>query len=483
MQVIRPHITLLVLLVLGVLCCSLMLVMPGDGLKIGTYTLRFKTWASLSDTGTIKEINVDQYLAQLDSLSMATDSLANDSIPDESILREPGLTSLQFANNDPQCLWSFFESCDSIEYGKSVHIMHYGDSQIETDRISGVIRQSLQEKFGGYGPGLVAPVPVTPSSNVIQSQSDNWLRYTSYGYGEKVSHNAFGVMCSFGRFTPPNLKDKIATDSTEAWVELKPTRMGQARCKSFTNATLYIGVKNAGCRLNLYVNDSLYSSELLTVADYCQIKKWHFNTTPQKLKFEFTATESPDVYAINLQGDSGIQLSNIALRGNDGGAFSRVGNSELAATLNDLDSKLIIMQFGGNAVPYLSSASAAKTYGKGFKNHIRKMKTVCPGASIIVIGPSDMSTSINGVYQTWPFLEDLNEGLKETAHEENCGYWDMFQVMGGKNSMLSWVSNDPPYAGPDYTHFTPLGARKIAELFYKALIDEYDHYKDFRKNS
>ena len=460
-----------------------MIVIPEAGIKIGNYNLRFKTWASLGDSNVVQQIDVDQYLAQLDSLALLNDSLASDSIDLTQILRKPGLTSIQFANNDPQCLWNFFEECDSIVSGKSVHIIHYGDSQIETDRISGVIRQSLQEKFGGYGPGLIAPVPVTANSNIIQTQSENWLRYTSYGYGEKVNHNAFGVMCSFGRFTSPKSADKISTDSTAAWIELKPTRMGQPRCKSYTNATLYIGVKNAGCRLNVYVNDSLYSSEILPVSAQCQIKKWQFESTPAKIKFNFTATDSPDVYAINLQGDSGIQLSNVALRGNDGGAFSRVNNAELSATVNDLDTKLIIMQFGGNAVPYLSGASAAKAYGKGFKNHIRKMKVACPNASIIVIGPSDMSTSINGEYQSWPFLEELSEGMKEAAHEENCGFWDMYQVMGGKNSMISWVANDPPYAGPDYTHFTPLGARKIAELFYKALIEEYDHYALLKNNS
>jgi len=459
-----------------------MIIIPADGIKIGNHSLRFKTWASLTDSSVAPKMDVDQYLAQLDSLALTGDSLANDSTTLTKIMREPGLTSIQFANNDPQCLWNFFEQCDSISSGKSVHIIHYGDSQIETDRISGVIRQSLQEKFGGYGPGLIAPVPVAASSNIVQNQSENWLRYTSYGYGEKVNHNGFGVMCSFGRFTPLKSLDKISTDSTDAWIELKPTRMGQARCKSYTNATLYIGVKNASCRLNLFVDDSLYSSEILATSSQCQIKKWHFDSTPLKIKFNFTSTDSPDVYAINLQGNSGIQLSNIALRGNDGGAFSRVNNTELVSTLSDLESKLIIMQFGGNAVPYLSGAAAAKAYGRGFKNHIRKIKSASSGAAIVVIGPSDMSTSINGEFQTWPYLEELSQGMKEAALEENCGFWDLYQVMGGKNSMISWVANNPPYAGPDYTHFTPLGARKIAELFYKALIEEYNHYEGLKNN-
>jgi hypothetical protein len=39
--------------------------------------------------------------------------------------------------------------------------------------------------------------------------------------------------------------------------------------------------------------------------------------------------------------------------------------------------------------------------------------------------------------------------------------------------MPSWVSATPPLAGADYVHFTPKGARKVAELFYKSLYNDF----------
>jgi lysophospholipase L1-like esterase len=47
--------------------------------------------------------------------------------------------------------------------------------------------------------------------------------------------------------------------------------------------------------------------------------------------------------------------------------------------------------------------------------------------------------------------------------------------------MLSWVQNQPPYAGPDYIHFTPLGARKIADLLSKAILEEYRIWKQVKE--
>jgi lysophospholipase L1-like esterase len=53
----------------------------------------------------------------------------------------------------------------------------------------------------------------------------------------------------------------------------------------------------------------------------------------------------------------------------------------------------------------------------------------------------------------------------------------MYDAMGGRNSMASWVAADPPLAAEDYTHFSPLGARKIAELFHEALIRDLAIYQ------
>jgi lysophospholipase L1-like esterase len=141
---------------------------------------------------------------------------------------------------------------------------------------------------------------------------------------------------------------------------------------------------------------------------------------------------------------------------------------------DQLQGELYILQFGGNSVPYLSGRESAFKHGESFREHIQRFKRMRPDAAIVVIGPSDMSTSVDGIYQTWPFLEELNDGMKAAAFAEGCAFWDMYSVMGGRNSMVSWVNHSPQYAGPDYTHFTPAGARKMAELFSKALMDEYE---------
>jgi lysophospholipase L1-like esterase len=460
-----------------------MWIFPAEGIMVGNLKLKFHPAEAAADSiGGSKIENVEAYLAQFDSTGSVTDSLMTDSTL--IVKRKEGIASLQFKNGDSSPLYPFFEALDEAKAnGTRAHIFHYGDSQIESDRMSNVVRQKLQEKFGGGGPGLVAPVPITASANIMQSQSDNWKRYTSYGFDNaKAGHNNYGVMCAFGRFTTARkMEDIVSTDSTEAWIELRPSSMSTSTCKSYTEAQLYFGNFLYGFQLTVFIDGEIVSTESIQPETGVLTRTWNFASSPKKLRFEFVGPDSPDVYGIELHNSGGVNVSNIALRGNDGGAFRRVNSSSMEPVLTQLNASLFILQFGGNAVPYLSSEAGALSYGENFKTYIRQFKKMSPNASIIVIGPSDMSTSIDGVFRTWPFLASLRDGMKNAALAEGCGFWDMYEVMGGENSMVSWVTNNPPYAGPDYTHFTPAGARKVAELLYKAISDEYDAWKHAEK--
>ena len=78
---------------------------------------------------------------------------------------------------------------------------------------------------------------------------------------------------------------------------------------------------------------------------------------------------------------------------------------------------------------------------------------------------------------TWKGLPELNDSLREMALRNNVAYWDMFNVMGGESSMVQWVKHKPPLAGPDYIHFTILGAQTIGSDLAKSFTTYYDFYK------
>jgi hypothetical protein len=164
-------------------------------------------------------------------------------------------------------------------------------------------------------------------------------------------------------------------------------------------------------------------------------------------------------------------MSNIGMRGSSGTIFGSMDKGITAEAMSDLGTELIIMQFGGNSVPSFKDSSGVRNYARYFKGQLSTLKSMRPSATILVIGPSDMSMMTEGVYETYPLLPYCVEQMKKLTLETGAGYWDLFEAMGGVNSMPAWVAKG--LAGSDYVHFSNGGARIAAQKFYDALIAEY----------
>jgi hypothetical protein len=129
------------------------------------------------------------------------------------------------------------------------------------------------------------------------------------------------------------------------------------------------------------------------------------------------------------------------------------------------------MQFGGNSMPYITDSLKARQSANYFKGQLYTIKKLCPEATIVVIGPSDMSTLLDGEYTTYPILPYFVECLKKASKEVGGSYFDMYQAMGGKDAMVAWVENG--LAAKDYIHFSNKGASIAAQKFYDAFMTAY----------
>lgn len=196
----------------------------------------------------------------------------------------------------------------------------------------------------------------------------------------------------------------------------------------------------------------------------------NFNTTPEEILINFKGKDSPDVYALSLEGNTGVVMDNIPLRGSSGTIFTKLDRTLMANAFAHLSPDLIILQFGGNVMPYIKSEKECEDYGNWFKSQINFIKRNNPKAAIMVIGPSDMSIKEKTTYVTYPMLEGVRDALKDAALSTDCIFWDMYEVMGGKNSMPDWVNAEPPLAASDYTHFTPKGAKRLLRSFIINLL-------------
>jgi len=135
---------------------------------------------------------------------------------------------------------------------------------------------------------------------------------------------------------------------------------------------------------------------------------------------------------------------------------------------------MIILQFGGNSVPYLKSKKSISNYCNTIGKQIDYIRQCCPKAKILFIGPSDMSTSERGKMQTYPMLPTLVDSLRVTSNRHGAAFWSIYHAQGGWNSMLNWKKQG--LAGSDYVHFTPKGAAMMGERLSTAFDNSYRLY-------
>lgn len=391
---------------------------------------------------------------------------------------------LQFLDDNSSVMNSFFQKLISAtNQGKNIRVLHYGDSQIEGDRITDYFRNKLQTKFGGSGPGMIPIVPANKiSSTVITTYSDNWKRYTIFGKPDtNVKHKRYGSLAAFSRFAPilPELdstNESLSEDNIiyESWVKLKKSNISYSTNRSFSNLNLYYGYNQSPVIAELYSGEELLGLKSLHSNQSLNQVSWDVSKETEEFTLKFSGKDSPDFYGISLQEKAGIVVDNIPMRGSSGLEFNKMDLKFLGEMYEVLNVDLLILEFGLNLAP--TEHESYKFYENWFSAQLRSLKKLNPNMAIIVIGVSDMSRKTEDYYETWPSIPMIRTAQRNAAFSNGCAFWDLYNAMGGENSMPSWVFADPPLAAKDFTHFSPNGARVIARMFYNAFIYEFNQY-------
>lgn len=489
---VKPHITLLYLLsvftILLLVSFTFYLVLPEDEteLKIaGNFSLSFPKPTEIFGDDTNEYADISSILAQniisADSAEVsASDSVgtAVDTIRANADSLKTSIRKLEFPGADRSILYPVFKAMDNAQaQNKVVRIIHYGDSQIEGDRMTAYLRNKIQNKFGGKGVGLVPARQVYDFKySVFHDASENWNRYTLYGFVDTlIKHKRYGILASFSSFThQPFDTSKQNPSLVNAWISVKKSPYAYGNTKKFDQCRLFYGYNEKSFSASLYVDGEVADSGTYPATNHLKQIRWAFNEPVDNIKIEFKGKQSPEVYGLALDGFSGVAVDNVAMRGCAGLVFTKMNPSLFSEMVKKLDVKLMILQFGGNIVPNIRSDY--KFYENWFYSQLNYIRTNAPDVQIIVIGVSDMSMKKGDKYITYPNLELVRDALKKATFRANAIYWDMYEAMGGKNSMPSWVFANPPLAGTDFVHFNPKGAQIIANMFYNALLFEYNQY-------
>ncbi len=384
--------------------------------------------------------------------------------------------NLQYPGNNPSVLYPFFDAIDNAKYNELIHILHYGDSQIEGDRITSYLRNKMQEQFGGSGFGLFpAKLPFNTTISMKYNASKSWIHYTTKNIGNSsLPHKKFGLLLSFSKFSP--IYSSYQNQVYEANIELEASPIGYPRNARFNRCRIFYSHNDKPFIVKLNEEGEINDADMRPSASQLEEISWNVDPSSDKYSIHFQGVHSPDIYGISMESNTGITIDNIPLRGSSGTDFTKTNMTFYKKMLNKLNVKMIILHFGVNVVPMIRDNY--NFYENSFYRQLKALKNTKPDLAIIVMGVSDMSRKEGTHYQSYPNIEKIRNAQKRAAFKAGCVFWDTYEAMGGKNSMPSWVFADPPLARKDFTHFTYKGSKIIGQLFHQAIMKDYQTYKE-----
>ena len=485
----KPYKILIFMLLIIAALLLVAFLFPEEGIPLGNdYKLKFRTINQIINPEKVEYADISNLikpkpqdtvppalipLDTIDPFKYAIDTFL-------SVEMRAKLHRLQFPKNDRSVLYPFLLELKNLKKHKElIRVIHYGDSQLEGDRITSYVRYRLQSRFGGNGPGMLAVADIVHTAAVKRDVSANWKRYTIFGKrNPDVIGKVYGPMLSFSRYAPFE-NDSILNDSNiyEAWIKLSPSYITYALTRKYSEFKLLYSNNKSGVSLSIENNEAeIIQKDSLPPTSIIQLSSWTIQNSSKPLVIRFIGKDSPDMYAMALDPTHGIAVDNVAMRGSSGVDFNRTDLAQLAYTYKKLNVKLLMMEFGVNVVPNVLESYSF--YENWFYKNLRSLKSLDPELCIIVIGISDMARKreTGDGFESYPNIEMIRNAQKNAAFRAGCAFWDMYEAMGGKNSMPSWVLADPPLAQKDFTHFNPAGARIVGEMFYDALIIEYNDY-------
>lgn len=365
----------------------------------------------------------------------------------------------------------FIQALEQLQQtGRSVRIGYFGDSMIEGDLVTQSLRYDLQERFGGRGVGFV---PITSQT---------------YGFRRSIYHRFSGDWKDFNLLAPqaPDHEygisgeyflTKRADAAGSTWVRYKGRDLYPST-ERFERVRLFYGRRK---RNPEDVNQQFvwvstdYGKDTLALDQNSTVNEVLVCAKPtEEVQLNFQIPRDLPVYGLSFESESGIFIDNFASRGNSGMNLVEIPAQTLQEFHKQLKYDLIVLQFGLNVVS--TRRKNYDSYERGMERVVRHFQEHAPGAAILLVSCSDKSTRLRGRMQTDPSVPLVVAAQQRVADRTGVAFLNLFEGMGGANSMIQWVRDD--LARKDYTHPNRKGAERVGDIVRDYLMDTYRQHQD-----
>jgi lysophospholipase L1-like esterase len=365
--------------------------------------------------------------------------------------------------NNSEHLHRFYEKLYSLKANSSgqVSIIHIGDSHIQADFLTEVVRKNLQREFGNAGRGLVVPARIAGTNEPLNFRTSSTTKWNA----KRIIHSSKPLPIGIGGIT-------VSTAEEGARFNLK---MNDPLVDySFNTVTLFYD--EGLYSFNFSVQDSLFN-ELAIIIPREQQSAENFSrvilpASYSHVSFQAKKTngqqEKATVFGLSLEnGKPGVLYHSIGV---NGAKYEHYNAANLFARQTKiLHPDLILISLGTNeSVEYPNINKNLLSQVSRLVNSISQNN---PEAVFILITPPDAFLK---KVKPNPGIETVRMQIIEYAVENGLAFWDMYKVNGGKSSAIEWKMRG--LLRPDGIHFSRDGYAYQGNLLFEAIMKGYNEY-------
>ncbi len=371
-----------------------------------------------------------------------------------------GMVCFEDYSSKKNALDAFFDALKDIHENKSkTRIAFFGDSFIEGDIMTGEIRKLLQSRFGGGGVGFV---PIT--SEIAGFRQTIFHRFKQFNTYNIISNGKASIPFAAAGYCSYPLAGNLVT-----YAGVKTNK----RLKRFNNIRLFYETPSKD---NIYYVIGGKTRNFQTNPTNKLEAQSLNDVRTNQISFVFPPSQNLKLYGISIEDSSGVVLDNFGMKSNSGVALANIADKRHKQFDSIQNYKLIVLQYGLNVVG--PTTTNLDWYVKSMTRMVKRIKRNYPNSSILMLSVSDRGTRQNGKYQTMGTIPLMIETQRKIAKNAGVAFWDMFNAMGGENTIVKYVMNKPALANKDFTHLTFQGGEKIGEIFTKTVLYEYKKHND-----
>lgn len=354
---------------------------------------------------------------------------------------------------------SFYQKLYTLkkDTASTVSIVHIGDSHIQADFLSGVVRNEMQDFFGNAGRGLVFPYQLAASNapdDISSSSSIRW-QFNRVAHPEILINSGISGYALTTTSAAANIRFSLRTTIGEGW-------------QSFNRLKFFLDTSNTSWIFqadNLDVPYTLRKEE----NDSAVYREVELKQPASGFTLSCLPNNEPKAfYGVSLENSHpGVLYHTIGVNG------ARYDQYSIAPLfwkqLPALKADLYIISLGTNEAQRASFFEAM--FLKDLEEFITKLKETSPHASILITTAPDsykLKRSSNKV------LRELNQSLTNFCNKNYIPLWDLYRITNGYGSAYSWSKRG--LMSRDKIHFTAEGYRLQGSLLFNALAKGYNSY-------